>query len=194
MMARFLDDDGDAAWLRQNVELVVAPLMDADGVDAGDQGKLRSPHDHWLDYGEHSLYAETRALQARWRDRPQPVDVALDLHCPYIRDTRIYFATGPDTAMAAEVVKLSAILQALQSGPLRYEPGHDQPFGRGWNTPATYVGVESYMHWAETLPGVRGVATLEFPYASVAEAAVTIEHARQFGRDVASALARYLRE
>ncbi|MBL8849865.1 MAG: hypothetical protein JNG89_09280, partial [Planctomycetaceae bacterium] len=88
-----LDDDG--AWLRENVELVVVPIMDVDGVEDGDQGKLRAPHDHWLDYGDGSLYEEVRALKQRFQDNPQPVDVALDIHCPSIRDEKLYFALGP---------------------------------------------------------------------------------------------------
>ena len=193
VMARFLDGSDEGAWLRRHVELIVAPLMDTDGVEDGDQGKLRSPHDHWLDYGADSLYPETRALQARWRDNPSPIDVALDLHCPSRRDTQIYFATGPNSDIAENLTKVSAALEAVQSGPLRYEPGRDQPYGQGWNSAATYEGVQSFMHWAERLPGIEVVATLEFPYASVGEAEVTVETARRFGGDLANALARCLR-
>ena len=192
LMARFLDDDEEAVWMREHVEVIVAPLMDVDGVEEGDQGKLRAPRDHWLDYGEGSLYAETRALQARWRDNPQPVDVALDVHCPSRRDTRIYFATGPNSAIAENLTSLGAALEAVQSGPLLYEPGHDRPYGQGWNSAATYAGVQSFMHWAEGLPGIGLVATLEFPYASVGEEQVTVETALRFGGDLANALARHL--
>ncbi|MFO1094786.1 MAG: hypothetical protein U0992_15990 [Planctomycetaceae bacterium] len=80
----------------------------------------------------------------------------------------------------------------MQSGPLRYDATRDLPFGRGWNVAATYEGVQSFMHWAEGLPGVRIVATLETPYATVGEAEVTVAGARQFGADLANALARYL--
>lgn len=192
LMAGFHADDEDGAWLREHVELIAVPFMDADGVEEGDQGKLRAPHDHWLDYGEQSLYAETQALQQRWRDNPQPVDIALDLHCPSQQETRIYIATGPTAAIAEETAKLCAGLQAVQSGPLRYDATRDLPFGRGWNVAATYEGVQSFMHWAEGLPGVRIVATVETPYASAGEAEVTVAGARQFGADLANALARYL--
>jgi hypothetical protein len=194
MMSRFLDTDDDAAWLRSNVELIVAPIMDTDGVEQGDQGKLRQPHDHWLDYGDDSRYAEVRALKQRWIDHPLPVDIALDVHCPSIRDKFIYFATGPDPAVAESTARLSAALEAVQSGPLKYATGRDQPYGKGWNRAETYVDVRSFMHWADGLPGIKGVATLEFPYAVVGEETVTVDRARQFGSDLAGAIARCLRE
>jgi hypothetical protein len=186
-------DDDDGAWLRQNVELVVVPIMDVDGVDDGDQGKLRAPHDHWLDYGDGSLYEEVQAIKQRWQNDPQPVDVALDVHCPSIRDEKLYFALGPNPAVAENMTRLIAALEAVQSGPLKYTAGHDQPYGRGWNSQTTYDGVESFMHWAERLPGIQCVATLEFPYASVGGETATVKRPRQFGGDLAHALARFLR-
>ncbi len=33
-------------WLKNNVEFCLIPFMDKDGVENGDQGKLRIPHDH----------------------------------------------------------------------------------------------------------------------------------------------------
>jgi hypothetical protein len=44
------------------VEFCIAPFMDKDGVEEGDQGKLRWPHDHWEDYAEGSRY--------RWLSSP----------------------------------------------------------------------------------------------------------------------------
>jgi hypothetical protein len=92
------------------------------------------------------------------------------------------------------MTRLSAALEAVQSGPLRYAPGRDQPFGKGWNRPDTYVGVRSFMHWADELPGGPAVGTLEFPYAAVGEETVTVDSARQFGADLAAAFARFLRK
>ena len=194
LMDGWLAADVDGEWLCDNVELLVVPIMDVDGVEDGDQGKLRAPHDHWLDYGDGSLYEEVQALKQRFQVDPQNVEVALDVHCPSIRDDKLYFAFGSKPATAENMSRLIAALEAVQSGPLQYTAGSDQPYGRGWNSPSTYDGVKSFMHWAETLPGIRAVATLEFPYASINGKTVTVEHARQFGRDLAQALARDLRQ
>jgi hypothetical protein len=193
LMTQVLSGQDEAAWLRENIEFVVIPFMDKDGVEDGDQGKLRHPHDHWLDYSGEARYAEVRALRARFAERLQPVDVALDFHCPYLRDNAIYFATGPDQGIAENATRFRAALEAVQLGSLRYAPGHDLSFGSGWNRPETYQDLRSFMHWAEDLPEAKLVATLEIPYAAVGTETVTPDAARQFGADLANSLARFLR-
>ena len=79
----FVVANGEGEWLRQNVEFFAVPFMDREGVEAGDQGKNRRPHDHNRDYGEPSSYVETAALKAlvsRWPDGL--LRAALDLIAP----------------------------------------------------------------------------------------------------------------
>ena len=45
------DDDCGRRW-REGWQVVAAPFMDKDGVEDGDQGKNRRPHDHNRDYGK----------------------------------------------------------------------------------------------------------------------------------------------
>lgn len=68
---------------RKNYVLYAIPLVDKDGVQAGDQGKNRSPHDHNRDYGPMPLYPEIKAIQDL--AEAQHVQYALDLHCPALR-------------------------------------------------------------------------------------------------------------
>jgi hypothetical protein len=42
---------------------VVVPFVDEDGVEDGNAGKNRAPHDHNRDHGSHSLYPDAMALQ-----------------------------------------------------------------------------------------------------------------------------------
>ena len=92
----------DGRWLRDRVEFTVVPFMDKDGVEDGDQGKRRKPHDHWEDYGPDSLYPTVQALKrllSRWDDGR--LRFYLDLHCPWMRGGSsevIYFVEGPDRA------------------------------------------------------------------------------------------------
>lgn len=64
--------------------LFAIPFMDLDGVEQGDQGKGRTPHDHNRDYAlDHPIYAETAAVQALHAE--QKFHIALDLHDPAVR-------------------------------------------------------------------------------------------------------------
>jgi hypothetical protein len=52
-------------WLRDRVEFLIVPFVDKDGVEEGDQGKNRHPHDHNRDYATPCLYPEVQALRER---------------------------------------------------------------------------------------------------------------------------------
>lgn len=193
LIAAVLADSDDGRWLRNSTEFWIVPFVDKDGVEEGDQGKLRDPYDHWLDYEGDSRYVEVRRLRDAFeRDPERRLTVALDIHCPYIRDTTIYFAGGPSPRNQAQTERLCNLLEQVQSGPLRYAAQSNMPFGTGWNTPATYGDRKSFALWAEQLPGNRVAATVELPYASVADAAVTATSARTFGSDLSCALRQFL--
>lgn len=188
-----LADSVEGKWLREQVEFVAVPFVDKDGVEDGDQGKLRQPYDHWLDYAGESRYASVRELRRRFAEPPDlRIDVALDLHCPARRDKLIYFATGSNSRIAAEGSRLSEMLEQNQRGPLKHHPQNNLPYGKGWNVPATYGERKSVTLWAEGLPGMRLAATIEVPYATVDEQEVTPERARLFGADLIETLRVYL--
>lgn len=182
-------------WLRDNVEIWAIPFVDKDGVEDGDQGKNRRPHDHNRDY-EAGLYAPVRALRSQV---PQwaagRLRVALDLHCPYlngISDETIYMVGSKPPAVWQEQMAFSQILHRLQSSPLPFDPKDNMPYGQGWNTDQNYRQGKSFGQWAGEIPGMRLTTTLEFPYANVSGKVVSANRARHFGRDVAAALQEYL--
>lgn len=188
-----LGDTAAAAWLREHVEFWIVPFMDKDGVEQGDQGKLRRPHDPWLDYAGQSIYPAVAALRERaapWSDGR--LRLALDLHAPARRDERIYFAGPRGAAAAAQVERFSQRLVQNQRGPLLFDPTHNLPYGQGWNVPATYGPRQSFAQWAESLPGVRCAATLEVPYAQVRGREVSPAALRRLGADLAQTVAGYL--
>jgi hypothetical protein len=51
LMEGILAGDDVGRWLAGHVEFLVVPFVDKDGVEEGDQGKNRRPHDHNRDYG-----------------------------------------------------------------------------------------------------------------------------------------------
>jgi len=190
-----LADTPQGQWIREHAEIWIVPFMDKDGVEDGDQGKLRRPHDPWLDYAGDSLYPAVAALRERvpaWS--AGRLRVALDWHSPAMRDDRIYFAGPRKAETAREVDELSRRLATGQTGPLVFDPRDNMPYGQGWNTEATYGSLRSFAQWAEDLPGVQLATTLELPYASVQGRDLTPESSRAFGADVARALQSYLNE
>jgi hypothetical protein len=192
------DEAGD--WLRDHVEFLAVPFMDKDGVEDGDQGKSRRPHDHNRDYAAPCLYPEVRALreQARkWsRDR---LRMAFDLHCPGHRGDwheLIHFVGVPNDRLWFRVEQFCDVLEGTATGPLPYRTCNNLPFGVAWNTPDEYgsLGGEpaNASDWLAALPGIWFGATLEIPYANAQGAEVNADTARSFGRDLARAIRQHV--
>lgn len=188
-------DTEEGRRLRDQVEFFVVPFMDKDGVEQGDQGKNRKPHDHNRDYDGESLYASVRAVRDLVGGRlgSRKIGFALDMHCPYIRGTHnevIYFVGGPEPENWARVGEFAKVLEAVQRGPLRYRAADNLPYGQAWNT--LEGPPRSFGRWAAVQPNIRVGTSIEIPYANVGETTVTAENARAFGHDLARALAQYL--
>jgi hypothetical protein len=58
-----LKDSDDARWLQRHVDFLVIPMVDHDGVEAGDQGKNRMPRDHTADFTSEIPYAQVRGVE-----------------------------------------------------------------------------------------------------------------------------------
>jgi hypothetical protein len=83
------------AEFRKKYLLYCVPFVDKDGVEEGDQGKNRKPHDHNRDYGEKSLYPEIQAIKKL--DKEQRFRFTLDFHCPTLvmPDHQVMYFVGP---------------------------------------------------------------------------------------------------
>jgi len=83
LLRQALSDTPAGREFRAKYVLFCVPFVDKDGVEQGDQGKNRAPHDHNRDYGDAPIYPEIKAIQeliAR-----HDIRLALDLHSPYLR-------------------------------------------------------------------------------------------------------------
>jgi hypothetical protein len=191
-----LADTADGRWLREHTEFFIVPMVDGDGVEAGDQGKNRKPYDHNRDYAGESIYPEVKAIRERlphWSEGK--LRIALDMHCPAIRggtNETVYLVGGPDEALWKEAGRLSKALEAVQTGPIVYSARNNLPFGKGWNGKQNYGDRKPFSHWAAGLPGVRVATTIEIAYANADGKAVTDRSARALGRDLARAFRKYL--
>ncbi len=199
-----MENDEYGRWLRENCSFLIIPMVDQPGVEAGDQGKNRRPHDHNRDYAQ-EIYPSIRALKekiiADFSDMPL---VFLDWHDPWIRggvyNERIYSPEPDDPNGARELKRFSLELERQQRGKtLPYEEAYNLPFGVNWNTKNNYERPEgerptlSSKYWALTLPNVLFAGTYEIPYANASDVEVTPDAAREFGRSAARALCDYLR-
>lgn len=197
IMEAILGPTEEGRWFRQNVEFLVVPFMDKDGVEDGDQGKNRRPHDHNRDYNGESIHPSVRALRKlvpEWAGGR--LEFALDMHCPYIRgkgNDVVSFVGGPNQAIWPEIERFSTLLEAARRGPLPYHSTDNLAFGVSWNRPES-GRQKSFDTWASEQPGIRFASTIEIPYADVQGIPVTPESARALGADLARALHAYLQQ
>jgi hypothetical protein len=176
--------------LREQVDLQVFPFFDPDGVEAGDQGKLRAPHDHNRDFTAAPIYASTRAFVEQaptWRGARR---LFLDVHCPWIRGglNEQLQVVGAPQPWEAEHARFFAALEQSQRGELRFSASNYMPHGTGWNQGTGHTSTR-YAH--ENL-GFPCAPVLEIPYAVAGGQTINADNARAFGQDVARAAARYL--
>jgi len=102
-LAAALSDTPAAVEFRRKYVLYAVPFVDRDGVEDGDQGKNRKPHDHNRDYGEGSLYPEIDAIEKLADSRN--IQFLQDFHCPTLRmeDHQVmYFVGSKDTPAGNE--------------------------------------------------------------------------------------------
>jgi len=192
LMDSILAETETGRWFRGNAAVVVIPFVDKDGVEAGDQGKNRKPHDHNRDYAGNSNYptvAAIKKLLPEWSGGR--LDVAVDLHCPSLGDSLIQFIGSPDQKIWPRTLKLSQCLESCQAGPLRHDAKRNVPFGTGWNK-GTGLKSASFTAWASGLPTIHIATTIEVPYSQVGQTPVSATGARMLGRDLAEAIKNYL--
>jgi len=193
-----LSESQAGRWLSANVEFLAVPFMDKDGVESGDQGKNRKPHDHALDYGETCLYPSVAAVREfipRWlAGKPT---VALDLHCPGPRGEFHEVILCPNRLRGEENWRQTRpfleALEATQRGPLVFRTADSIRFTT-WDGKPSGPPAATFSSWIQSVPGVRFGSVIELPYANAGGREVNQNTARAFGHDLARALYLYLRD
>ena len=191
-----LADDAFGRSFRQRFAVFAVPFTDKDGVEDGDQGKNRIPHDHARDYQEPGIYPETIALR-KLLDREKPAFV-LDLHCPWIRggetnEVSYMVGTGIEH-LDREMDRFADLLEAERIPQAPYFKKNVIPFGTSWNTAQNYTQGKTIKHYAAGLPFVRNAQTIEIPFANFGEATVDRNAMLAYGASLARAVYRYLTE
>ena len=145
---------------RKNYVLYAVPIVDKDGVEEGDQGKNRKPHDHNRDYGDKSIYPEIQAIKKL--DQEKNFRFALDFHCPTLvmPDHQVMYFVGPKEHPRYNFQNVSEFAGWIKKGLPKTAPVGPYVWLRPVKTPApmnsNYFGFKK---------GTIMAATLEIPFA-----------------------------
>ncbi|GHU99855.1 hypothetical protein FACS1894211_06010 [Clostridia bacterium] len=171
------------------------PFADYDGVIAGDQGKLRAPHDHYCDYGNGSIYASVRAVKALAEKYKGAIVAALDFHAPNRwggENDEPFLVKAENDADGAAL--FSRILceecsAGYEVGAIPFSGRRDVEYMTEWNT----WGDSSFSGYMHEVAGAPLSVTLETPYFGAPDTfTMTEDGLRGLGRRCAAAVERYL--
>lgn len=196
IMETALSDTETGKWFRKNTEIIAVPFIDKDGVEDGDQGKGRIPHDHNRDYVQ-GRYPTVRALMKMISGWPSDSKLLMfDFHCPELYDDApnlhqtLFFTPPFSEKMKNSLARLTPLIAKFQkTGKLHFDAVkgiNGQTYGLDLKTQKTCTG------WAGEQPNIVLTGTLEVPYANIEGVEVTPEHMREFGHSFAEALKEYL--
>ncbi|HBC88044.1 MAG TPA: peptidase M14 [Lentisphaeria bacterium] len=184
----------ESDWFLKNARIMIIPFVDKDGVEDGDQGKNRRPHDHNRDYIPDAVYNETKAIMdfvPEWIKGK--TFLFLDIHCPWIRgkgNNSIYIPGSRHADNWKEQLELGKALMEVNKGPLPYFIEDNLPFGKDWNI-GNPPGLKTSSNWAYE-QGSKAAMTLELPYSEARGQEVNQETAKIFGNYLAAAIREYL--
>jgi hypothetical protein len=169
------------------------PFADKDGVEDGDQGKNRRPHDHARDYGPDAVYPEVKAIMAL-AYRVKPV-LLFDMHCPWLRgatDIYTYFVGQENPRIQAGISAFSSVLEIESPASFPHHSSDDMPFGVSWNTSANYKQGKTMVLWAAGLPWEPRAQSIEIPFANLRDLTVDAAAAKEFGAALARTILKVI--
>ena len=121
----------------------------------------------------------------------------IDLHCPWVHgeyEERVFQVYGQNPVASAAQIRFGDILEKCQTGSLDYRRAQDFAWNFRWNSNSNYKSGCGIRSWAmQELEKTRLVTTFEIPFSKANAKTVDAASARAFGRDLAEALARFLK-
>ncbi|MBR3941716.1 MAG: hypothetical protein IKJ55_00025, partial [Clostridia bacterium] len=182
-LVHYLATDANEDLLNQ-YQFCIVPMMDVDGVENGDQGKQRIPHDHNRDYDE-QIYNSVKSLVEFTEDKT--ISAFMDFHCPGLQTPEVYFyydSTKDETPLTMFRESLKSIIAD--------DPAEDKILYTGttdYNDPYFTSCSRGYFFLTK---GAPLSTTLEFPYTGRVGDEYTPERMRHFGENVGKAFESYL--
>ena len=190
-----LEETMNIPELLEYVEFHSVPFVDKDGVEDGDQGKNRKPHDHARDYIEDSIYPETKAIRKIILDNK--INIIIDIHCPWIHtgiNELIYIVGSEFADNQKEIDKYAAWVEEKANGLIPFSVLDTVHFGTAWNTKENYCQGKSLGKWAASLPFVDMSVAFEIPYANIRDLTLDTDKYKLWGRIMCQGLWEYIKE
>ena len=186
-LSEALSDSPAGKEFRDKYTLYAVPFMDLDGVEAGDQGKGRKPHDHNRDYalGDAAIYPEVKAVINL--DKEKKFFVTLDFHAPALRNDIhevIYFAGYVTPSNKVNTLEFKSWLddeRPANTGMIPVLGSKSVP------TPNGKDGVANALYFAVNPTTVYGT-TIEFAYAASGNIHYDHTVVREYGISILKAL------
>ena len=192
LVAFLLGRAPEARWLRRYVALNLVPMVDVDGVHAGDYGKDAAPVDFNRDWVEQPQRPTIRALRDLVDDwaRKHPFDLGLDSHAPTAGEPSYAFLIPrhlTDEAFRKREARFIGLLAEQAPRDCPFSAELCRCLNQDSGPTETFDACQRLRHGAFTI-------CLEHSYHRTGSGHyVTPERLRRFGRSVGRALAGYFR-
>ena len=195
-----LSGSKEGEWIRDNADCVFVPFMDKDGVENGDQGKHRAPHDHNRDYTA-EIYTSVKAFKKLLVTESEGKQIVFfDLHSPMIRprgktgsSDNVFTFSTPNPRLADRVATFRRLWAEEQKGKaLVYDGKYDDGGSKRQNArlaKARKTGLQNSRGWVEGLPNCWFSICCEFGY-SLCGGVFTQDGGRELGRGLLKAASR----
>ena len=188
----------EGEWIRDNADCVFIPFMDKDGVENGDQGKNRRPHDHNRDYIE-GRYTSVRVFKELIeRESSGRQIVFFDLHSPNQRgghhETAHSIGCGwlPEENARWHRFRRNWI-KAQKGGRLSYDGKRDYVSTKKGHDGYIAKGFSTARGWVQDRPNCWLSVCCEFGY-SLCGGVYSQDGGRELGHSLLKAAVRTVRE
>ena len=192
-----LSGSPEGEWIRDNADCVFVPFMDKDGVEEGDQGKHRRPHDYNRDYAK-GRYASVRAFRELVeRESSGREIVFFDLHSPNQRgglhETAHCIGCGwlPEANARWRRFRRNWIA-AQKGGRLSYDGKRDYVSTKEKHDGDIADGFSTARHWVQDRPNCWLSVCCEFGY-SLCGGVYSQDGGRELGHSLLKAAVRTLK-
>ena len=179
------------ASLLEQFTFHIFPFVDLDGVEEGEQGKDRAPHDHNRDYIHEPIYRATRLIVEYVKD--MEIEAFLDFHSPWKWTTCSdipHIHKGSSSGGANELIDL--FIRQLHE--LTYKADekqirlHMKPEIVGYGVVDNVEGTTDSKNYFSLVKKARVSCTIETPYAGCLRQGYTVEQLHKWGYHILQAL------
>jgi len=191
MVQKALEYSKQNDFVKNHVRFIVFPFMDLDGVENGEQGKDREPHDHNRDY-LHFIYESTKYFRDNYTEFAEGTKVfCLDNHAPYIKwkQNETIFFVGQERADINEKLKtMASFIEENDKSGLNFKKEWIFDFDKEWNSRTISQSRQDRLmknsQWCQIQENNFFASTLEVSYANVGGVAWSTKQLKQFGNAV----------